>query len=98
MYSVWLLWQFLDFLYCKQNSIFDPEHQRVVQNMDQPLNNYWIASSHNTYDILLYVIRVLWHYWPQANFFTFVADLLKFMAAFRLSLENNSEGDLLIFG
>jgi len=48
--ACWLLWQFLDFLYSKQNSIFDLEHQRVVQNMDQPLNHYWIASSHNTYE------------------------------------------------
>lgn len=29
--------------------IFNPLHQEVYQDMDQPLCNYYIASSHNTY-------------------------------------------------
>jgi hypothetical protein len=33
----------------KYNSIFNPEHQKIYQDMTQPLAHYWIASSHNTY-------------------------------------------------
>ncbi len=29
--------------------IFNPEHNQVNQDMTQPLNNYFIATSHNTY-------------------------------------------------
>lgn len=29
--------------------IFNPLHHEVYQDMDQPLCNYYIASSHNTY-------------------------------------------------
>lgn len=29
--------------------IFNPLHHEVNQDMDQPLSNYFIASSHNTY-------------------------------------------------
>lgn len=29
--------------------IFNPLHNEVNQDMDQPLSNYFIASSHNTY-------------------------------------------------
>lgn len=29
--------------------IFNPEHNQVNQDMMQPLNNYFIATSHNTY-------------------------------------------------
>lgn len=29
--------------------IFNPEHTQVTQDMTQPLNNYFIATSHNTY-------------------------------------------------
>jgi hypothetical protein len=29
--------------------VFNPLHHEVYQDMDQPLCNYYIASSHNTY-------------------------------------------------
>ncbi|CEL96594.1 unnamed protein product [Vitrella brassicaformis CCMP3155] len=31
------------------NSLFHPAKRKVYQSMDRPLNEYWIASSHNTY-------------------------------------------------
>ena len=40
--------EFIDFLFSKSNSIFNPEHSKVFQNMDRPLCHYWIDSSHNT--------------------------------------------------
>ncbi|KRX53148.1 1-phosphatidylinositol 4,5-bisphosphate phosphodiesterase gamma-1 [Trichinella sp. T9] len=41
--------EFVDFLFSKQNSIFDPVHENITQSMWHPLCDYWIASSHNTY-------------------------------------------------
>lgn len=29
--------------------VFNPEHNQVNQDMTQPLNSYFIATSHNTY-------------------------------------------------
>ena len=41
--------QFLDYLYSTHNNVWNEQHNKVNQNMDQPLTNYWIASSHNTW-------------------------------------------------
>lgn len=41
--------EFIDFLYSKHNEIWDSNCDKVYQDMKQPLSNYWIASSHNTY-------------------------------------------------
>lgn len=41
--------QFIDYLFSKQNEIWDSNSDKVYQDMKQPISNYWIASSHNTY-------------------------------------------------
>ncbi|CAN8004371.1 unnamed protein product, partial [Ixodes hexagonus] len=40
---------FRDMLLSDDHAIFDKEHDHVCQDMSQPLNHYYIASSHNTY-------------------------------------------------
>uniref|UniRef100_A0A7M5UTU2 Phosphoinositide phospholipase C n=1 Tax=Clytia hemisphaerica TaxID=252671 RepID=A0A7M5UTU2_9CNID len=46
--------QFINYLFSPMNSAFNnntayDESNKVYQDMTKPLNNYWIASSHNTY-------------------------------------------------
>ncbi|XP_026279095.1 1-phosphatidylinositol 4,5-bisphosphate phosphodiesterase gamma-1 isoform X3 [Frankliniella occidentalis] len=41
--------EFMNFLFCKQNDLWDSSHNKVTQDMNRPLSHYWIASSHNTY-------------------------------------------------
>ena len=45
--------QFVDYLYSTDNSLWNPEHEKIYQNMDRPLAQYWINSSHNTYAIVI---------------------------------------------
>ncbi|KAK7945111.1 hypothetical protein WMY93_000839 [Mugilogobius chulae] len=40
---------FLMFLHRPEALLLNPEHQDVYQDMSQPLNHYFISSSHNTY-------------------------------------------------
>ncbi|KAM4718516.1 1-phosphatidylinositol 4,5-bisphosphate phosphodiesterase delta-1a isoform 2-T2 [Anableps anableps] len=40
---------FLMYLHHEDGSIFNPAHSAVYQDMCQPLNHYFISSSHNTY-------------------------------------------------
>ncbi|XP_015260383.1 PREDICTED: 1-phosphatidylinositol 4,5-bisphosphate phosphodiesterase delta-1-like isoform X1 [Cyprinodon variegatus] len=40
---------FLMYLNHDEGSILNPAHTRVYQDMSQPLNHYFISSSHNTY-------------------------------------------------
>ncbi|KAM7390417.1 hypothetical protein PAMA_008537 [Pampus argenteus] len=40
---------FLMYLNQEEGSIFNPAHKQVNQDMSQPLNQYYISSSHNTY-------------------------------------------------
>uniref|UniRef100_A0ACB8G067 Inactive phospholipase C-like protein 1 n=1 Tax=Sphaerodactylus townsendi TaxID=933632 RepID=A0ACB8G067_9SAUR len=40
---------FTQYLLSPECDIFDPEHQKVVQDMTQPLSHYYINASHNTY-------------------------------------------------
>ena len=46
----WSFEDFTDFLFSPENDIADPERtNNVHQNMDLPLSQYFINSSHNTY-------------------------------------------------
>ncbi|XP_068080446.1 1-phosphatidylinositol 4,5-bisphosphate phosphodiesterase eta-2 isoform X1 [Danio rerio] len=40
---------FTNYMRSPAGDIFNPEHYQVNQDMTQPLTNYYIASSHNTY-------------------------------------------------
>ena len=40
---------FLRYMESKDCCVFDQAHTSVYQDMDQPLSNYFISSSHNTY-------------------------------------------------
>lgn len=40
--------EFVDFLFSKQNDVWNPSKDIVYQDMSKPLAHYWIASSHNT--------------------------------------------------
>lgn len=40
---------FLMYLHQEEGSILNPAHKHVYQDMHQPLNHYYISSSHNTY-------------------------------------------------
>ncbi|XP_062381834.1 1-phosphatidylinositol 4,5-bisphosphate phosphodiesterase delta-3-A isoform X2 [Sardina pilchardus] len=40
---------FTMYMLSKENVVLEPNHQRVYQDMRQPLAHYYISSSHNTY-------------------------------------------------
>ncbi|XP_017062298.1 1-phosphatidylinositol 4,5-bisphosphate phosphodiesterase gamma-1 [Drosophila ficusphila] len=41
--------EFVDFLFSKQNDLWNSKYDSVFMDMNMPLSSYWIASSHNTY-------------------------------------------------
>eukprot|EP00040_Diaphanoeca_grandis_P044507 m.12537 g.12537 ORF g.12537 m.12537 type:complete len:1464 (-) comp9359_c0_seq1:177-4568(-) len=47
--NVLKLSNFVQYLHSKENSIFNPAHQKQYCDMTQPLAHYFINSSHNTY-------------------------------------------------
>lgn len=51
--------EFVDFLFSKQNDIWNQKFNQVSQDMTRPLAHYWIASSHNTYVIFAYIICII---------------------------------------
>uniref|UniRef100_A0A9J7WUF1 Phosphoinositide phospholipase C n=2 Tax=Cyprinus carpio TaxID=7962 RepID=A0A9J7WUF1_CYPCA len=57
---------FTNYMRSPAGDIFNPEHYEVNQDMTQPLSNYFIASSHNTYlmgDQLMSQSRVDMYAW-----------------------------------
>ncbi|XP_059811761.1 1-phosphatidylinositol 4,5-bisphosphate phosphodiesterase delta-3-like [Hypanus sabinus] len=40
---------FMMYLLSPEGNIFNPDHDRVYQDMSQPLSHYFISTSHNTY-------------------------------------------------
>lgn len=40
--------EFMDYLFSKQNDLWEPKKNSVYQDMSKPLSYYWISSSHNT--------------------------------------------------
>lgn len=57
---------FTNYMRSPAGDIFNPEHYTVSQDMNQPLCNYFIASSHNTYlmgDQLMSQSRVDMYAW-----------------------------------
>lgn len=57
---------FTNFMRSPAGDIFNPEHYNVNQDLNQPLCNYFIASSHNTYlmgDQLMSQSRVDMYAW-----------------------------------
>lgn len=57
---------FTNYMRSPAGDIFNPEHYNVSQDMNQPLCNYFIASSHNTYlmgDQLMSQSRVDMYAW-----------------------------------
>ncbi|XP_051895465.1 1-phosphatidylinositol 4,5-bisphosphate phosphodiesterase eta-2a [Pristis pectinata] len=57
---------FTNYMRSPAGDIFNPEHHNVTQDMTQPLCNYYIASSHNTYlmgDQLMSQSRVDMYAW-----------------------------------
>ncbi|MED6295478.1 1-phosphatidylinositol 4,5-bisphosphate phosphodiesterase eta-2, partial [Characodon lateralis] len=57
---------FTNYMRSPAGDIFNPEHYNVNQDMTQPLCNYFIASSHNTYlmgDQLMSQSRVDMYAW-----------------------------------
>ncbi|KAJ8684283.1 hypothetical protein QAD02_020075, partial [Eretmocerus hayati] len=41
--------EFIDFLFSKQNEVWDSKYDQIYQDMTRPMSHYWVASSHNTY-------------------------------------------------
>ncbi|KRX08587.1 PLC-like phosphodiesterase, TIM beta/alpha-barrel domain [Pseudocohnilembus persalinus] len=42
-------YQFSNYIFSMENQLFNPEKLKVYQNMERPLTDYYICSSHNTY-------------------------------------------------
>jgi len=47
--TLWSVAAFTTFLISSENSAFSDQHGKIWQDMNRPLAEYYVASSHNTY-------------------------------------------------
>lgn len=82
---------FTKYLLSNANSVFDPMHKTVFQNMDQPFNKYFIATSYNTYLVedQVYFIYIFYLFFFIIYLFFFKIKGLSSIDGYISALKNN---------